>query len=261
MRIYPTDPSIRDDLFLLKSVGFDGVITYECSGPLESIASIAHELGLRVIQGVWGPVDKRELARAVLQHDLVDAYCVGNEGLNLRYTIRELDEGAVYVSNHTGLPVAISEQVHLYFQDPKLIQMGDWLFPIVHPHFGHARTYAAATQWVDTMTTRLQAEAAKLSRPRPLFIKEIGMPSAGDPEYSEESQAGFLGHMLAQRKLRFALFEAFDRSGWEYISPVEPYWGVFHQNRAPKPILSRLQDLLAKRRQIAFGRAANQPAE
>ena len=67
------------------------------------------------------------------------------------------------------------------------------------------------------------------------------MPSGGDPAYTEALQARFLAHLLDQSTIRFALFEAFDRVGWEHISPVEPYWGIYRHNRELKPAADTLR--------------------
>jgi exo-beta-1,3-glucanase (GH17 family) len=249
--VYPTPESVRTDLQLLKASGFDGIVTYECAGPLEPVADLAQELGLKVIQGVWGPADREELEHAIRKKDKVVAYCVGNEGLGTRYTIGELDEGLTYLSNRTGVPAAISEQIHLYFEHPALIDIGDWLFPIVHPHFGNAKSLEGAVGWVNANTRRLRRAAAARGRQKILFTKEVGMPSAGDPAYSESAQARFLESMLEQRELLFAVFEAFDRKGWEHVSPVEPYWGVFRDDRSPKVIARRMRETLARRKALS----------
>ena len=99
----------RSDLETIRRTGFDGVITYECDGPLEQIAELAGQAGLKVIQGIWGPADRQELEKAMQLKNKVAAYCVGNEGLGTRYTIRELGQGLTYLSNQTGVPTAVSE--------------------------------------------------------------------------------------------------------------------------------------------------------
>jgi exo-beta-1,3-glucanase (GH17 family) len=247
-KLYPTRLTIQQDLETIRAAGFDGVITYEYAGALENIPDQAKHLGLKVIQGVWGPADRAELERAARLKDNVEAYCVGNEGLGSRYTIRELDQGLTYLSNSTGLPTAISEQIHLYFAYPALIDIGDWLFPIVHPHFGNAKSFDRAVAWLDANTSRLVENAASRGQHKILFLKEVGMPSGGDNAYSEPGQARFLEFLLQRPGRPFALFEAFDRKGWEYITPVEPYWGLFHSDRAPKQAALRLRQILMTRR-------------
>lgn len=244
---FPTEASIASDLELLKASGFDGIITYESNQPFFRIAGIARQMGLMVIQGVWAPADRKELARAVELQDQVVAYCVGNEGLGTRYSLRELDQGATFLANRVRVPVTISEQIHVYYQHPELTDLGDWLFPIVHPHFANARSPEAATGWINANTGRLLQTARDRKQTKPLFVKEIGMPSAGDPMYSENEQARFLESLMLTTKLQFALFEAFDRKGWEYVSSVEPHWGLFRYDRSGKPISRRFPGLLRAR--------------
>ncbi len=254
--LYPTSAGIRSDLETIRRTGFDGVITYECDGPLEQIAELAGQAGLKVIQGIWGPADRQELEKAMQLKNKVAAYCVGNEGLGTRYTIRELDQGLTYLSNQTGVPTAVSEQIHLYSRYPELIDMGDWLFPIVHPHFGNAKSFDRAVHWLDATTRRLAQSALTRDHQKVLFLKEVGMPSAGDTAYSESSQARFLEHILGRHGPPFALFEAFDRRGWEYVSPVEPYWGLFHTDRSPKQAALSLRKILTARKADRPGKTA-----
>lgn len=242
--IYPSIQSIKDDLILLKNNGFDGVITYECRNVLAHIPEIARTIGLEVIQGIWDPANKKELDRAVEKSHIVQAYCIGNEGLGTRYSLRDLDQGVTYIANKTGIPVGISEQIHLYFQQPKLIDIGDWIFPIVHPHFGNAKSIENATTWIRENTRQLGQLAAEHNQNKIIFIKEIGMPSSGDPVYNESKQAEFFDYLVQQMDLPYAIFEAFDRQGWEYISPVEPYWGIFHQDRSLKLPAKRIKRIL-----------------
>jgi exo-beta-1,3-glucanase (GH17 family) len=237
--IFPDVESIRADLTTLKAAGFDGVITYESGGRLEQVPLVASELGLLVIQGVWAPVDRDELDVAIGLKNVVAGYCVGNEGLGSRYTLAELDQGTTYLANHVDLPVAVSEQVHVYFEHPELLDLGDWMFPIVHPHFGGAKGVADALGWVEANTARLKMLAAARGSQQPLFIKEIGMPSEGDPRYSELEQAQFFELLWQQKGLAFSAFEAFDRRGWQYVSPVEPFWGLFRHDRTPKLVVQR----------------------
>jgi exo-beta-1,3-glucanase (GH17 family) len=232
--IQPTRETIAADLELIAETGFDGIITYESSGPHLWIPEEAGRRGLRVIQGVWGPADREELRRAAGLSGLVMAYCVGNEGLDTRYTMRELDEGATYLANLTRLPVAISEQIHLYFSHPSLVETGDWVFPIVHPHFGGARQFDAAIEWVESNLGHLRVLAKQRRGESRVFAKEVGMPSGGDSAYSQQAQERFLTYMLEQGSTPFAVFEAFDRIDWEHISAVEPYWGIYDSRRSPK---------------------------
>ena len=232
--IFPTARSIRDDLRTLKNPGFNGVITYESRGPQSTIPAIAHELGLLVIQGIWDPANASELRKAIKQKAYVVAYCVGNDGLKARYGMSDLDNGVAYVANATGLPVAVSEQIHLYFMYPDLTRIGDFLFPIVHPHFAGKTEIKEATQWIIANTERLKALASKTNPNIVVFCKEVGMPSAGQLPYSEERQAQFFAILMNQSEVRFAVFEAFDRAGWRYGSDIEEHWGIYREDRRAK---------------------------
>ena len=109
-------------MILLKQTGFDGIITYECRKSLTYIPIIAKSINLKVIQGIWEPVNREELDCAAKLKDLVSAYCVGNEGMGDRYSMKDLDEGVTYLANITGLPVTISEKIHVYIQYPEIFR-------------------------------------------------------------------------------------------------------------------------------------------
>jgi exo-beta-1,3-glucanase (GH17 family) len=244
---FPDEVAIAEDLAVIRAAGFDGIITYESNEPLSRIPAIARRAGLMVIQGVWAPTDRHELERAATLEEHVTAYCVGNEGLGSRYSLRELDHAVAYLSNAVHRPVAISEQIHVYYRHPVLTRMGDWHFPIVHPHFGGAKSSAAALHWIDANVRLLLRTARDEGVDKPLFLKEVGMPTAGDPAYSEAEQARFLRSLLLSSSYRFALFEAFDRDGWHYISRVEPYWGLFRCDRSQKLISHQIPEMIRAR--------------
>ena len=106
---HSNEPFLRDDiesdLRAMKSAGFNGLVTYSCSPlrlkpsdqdagetksvlGLDDVPELAKKLGFRgFIAGVWDPENERETAaiKRLAGAQLIDAACVGNEGLDDRY--------------------------------------------------------------------------------------------------------------------------------------------------------------------------------
>ena len=113
--IYPSESSINSDISLLVSYRFDGLITYGCNGTLTKIPQIAKELGMNlVITGVWDPNSNTEINNAIATSTYSDAFCVGNEQLNVLYTGEQLRSAVENVRTQTGKPVTTTQQVNWY---------------------------------------------------------------------------------------------------------------------------------------------------
>jgi hypothetical protein len=204
---------------------------------------IAQETGFKgLILGVWDPTNQREIAAAVAaaSNPLVLGYCVGNEGLperekpEGRYTLEQLTAVIQSLRTLTGKPVTTAEQYEDYL-DERLLKLGDWVFPVAHPYFHHAREPLAAAKW-----TRAAYDDLRKRSGRFVLFKEVGLPTAGDAEgrMSEVAQQTYYTE-LAKTDVRFVYFEAFDQP-WKTHLPVEPHWGIFNADRTPKRLATRL---------------------
>jgi exo-beta-1,3-glucanase (GH17 family) len=85
----------------------------------------------------------------------------------------------------------------------------------------------------------------------PVVITEAGWPSASNgrgievPNASPALQAEYCAQLHAwtsRGKILTFVFEAFDESWKGSDDPLEPekHWGIFHRDRTPKPVVSRL---------------------
>ena len=103
----------------------------------------------------------------------------------------------------------------------------------MHPYWFNVKDPADAAEWTAQQVADLQAEAGP---DRVIQLKEVGLPTDGDPAVSEASQAAYY-EALQTTGVRFAYFEAFDQywksEGAE--SAVGPHWGLFRADRTPKP--------------------------
>lgn len=236
--IEATSEFIRADLAVLRQAGFTGLVTYGSTGIMgREFPKLAQSQGFQgLILGIWDPSNQEEIAaaKAAAQIPIVLGFCVGNEGLGQRYQMPTLSAVMQDLRRATGKAVVTTEEIDDYADDA-LLQLGDWIFPNVHPYFHNQLEPNAAVRW-----TKAAYDDFKRRTDRFVIFKEVGLPTAGDPQgrLSETAQEQYYQE-LAKTNVRFVYFEAFDQP-WKTHLPVEPYWGVFRSDRTPKRIGWRL---------------------
>jgi hypothetical protein len=117
-----------------------------------------------------------------------------------------------------------------------LIDLGDWLFPNVHPWFHRQQDEPEASRW-----TKAQVDALKnRAKGRFVICKEVGFPTSGD-ESNRASEDVQSSYYVALRALDvpFVYFEAFDQV-WKQHLPIEPHWGLFTKDRLPKKAVAAI---------------------
>jgi len=229
--IKPPDESVKEDLLLLHKY-FDGIVTY---GASDIIPQIAKEVGIKgILYGIWDPRNEEELAmaRAAASNEIVLGYVVGNEGLDERYDYDTVKQVIKDLSLATGKPATTTEQVGDY-SNPRMLELGDWIFPNAHPYFYNFKKPIEAVEWTERQNKKLTSKTEK-----PVLFKEVGLPSAGDEGLSEENQAEYY-KLLQETNVHFVYFEAFDKP-WRTKPPVEPHWGLFRSDRTPKLVVEQL---------------------
>jgi len=232
---FPSDDSIRSDLETLANHGFNGVITYGCSGSLASIPRIASETGfLTIITGVWNPNDSQERQNAIDSKEYSHGYCIGNEQLSISYNLEELEHALSNVRFLTEKPATTTQQTSWY-SDPAVVNAGDFMMPTEHPWWANIRQPAAAADFLVQKYNDMKA----LANGKLVLLKEAGLPTSGDVDASEQYQKDFFAEMALRKswgELYFASFEAFDQP-WKDYQPVEPYWGLCKSDRSSKMVL------------------------
>lgn len=245
---WPSEEDVREDLRVLRSAGFDGLVTYgsnyanqDAPNQVLDIPALAQGAGFEgMIVGVWDPTDENEL-RAAEQaglHPVVVGYCVGNEGLDVRYDLETLVSAMHRLRQTTGKPVSTTEQVHDYYENSPLWDISDWIFPNAHPYFSGYRDPREAVKWTERVFETLDSISD-----RPLIFKEVGLPSGGDTDLSEAHQAQYY-RLLRETNVTYVVFEAFD-APWKHLGQPEPdgtylwpdpepHWGIFTSDRTPK---------------------------
>lgn len=223
---------IREDLALLRKAGFTGLVTYSSLGVLgRELPTIAKMLRFKgLIMGIWDPSDPNEInaAKAAANTPIVLGFCVGNEGLGKRYQLPELAAAIQNLRVATGKLVTTTEEIDDY-SDERFLKLGDWILPNAHPYFHNQLDPDAAVQW-----TKAAYQDLKRRSNRFVLFKEVGLPTAGDPErkMSEDAQERYYLE-LAKTDVQFVYFEAFDQP-WKTHLPIEPHWGIFRSDRTPK---------------------------
>lgn len=232
--IRPDKESIKSDLLVLRQAGFEGIVTYgmDIVEDITTLSLIADSLGFKaVILGVWDPTNTEEIAKAKLagKQDLVVGFCVGNEGLNNRYDLKSLVSAMRDLADATQKPVTTTEELEDY-QNSLVLELGDWIFPNVHPYWHGISEPASAVIWTAEQYKNLKTKTNKL-----IVFKEVGLPTAGDSTVSEKKQADYY-KLLKYTLVSFVYFEAFDQP-WKIHANVEPHWGLFRSDRSPKEVI------------------------
>lgn len=231
--IFPPAESIREDLQVLRDAGFDGLVTYGAENP---VVEPAKEAGFRgVLLGIWDPKNQSEidLASEVAKDAIVVGLIIGNEGLNSRYDYQTLKRVMAELARETGKPVSTTEELEDYSQQ-RVRELGDWLCPNVHPYWHNITDPSQAVEWTVQQFEQLSEQTNKV-----VLLKEVGLPTDGDPRISEDAQAEYY-RLLQQTNVHFVYFEAFNQS-WKRHAPVEPFWGLFHGDRSPKKVVQMLR--------------------
>ncbi|MDO9126406.1 MAG: hypothetical protein Q7U42_06015 [Parvibaculum sp.] len=261
--VQASEVSIREDLKTLRP-WFDSLVTYGAHSGAERIPAIAKELGYRaVVMGIWDPEDDVEVANALAawkQHpDIVVGVSLGNEMiLGKRADWDELT-GIVadFRKRAPGLPLTVTEPFAQFLDGPDaapLLAELDFMAVNVHPAFEKWFAKAPPFNWADfvkQVTARLAAE----SFCGPILVKETGVPTGPSEEgYDEEKQAAFYVELMKamppSRDLAFAYFAAFD-APWRVhdespvagVHPEEAHWGLFREDRTPKPVMETVPRL------------------
>ena len=255
--------SIRADLKALRP-WFDGLITYAATNGAEHVADVAASLGYRaVIQGVWDPDNRHEIARALAawkRHPrLVAGISLGNEVVlsgrgtwgDLAYALGRVRQLA------PGLPLTTTEPFAQFVTDvdaTSTLAAMDFMMVNIHPIFERWFRRAQPANWAEFVTRATDMLAAKYCGP--ILVKETGVPSGPSSSgYTADMQRAFYRALEARMKpdatRAFAYFSAFDLPWHAYNSspteqgkhPEEAHWGFFTDRRMPKPVVADLARL------------------
>ena len=191
-----TTESLVKDLDLLKSCGFNALLTYSSAGKLSEIPLLARQHGFDgVIMGVWDLTNPDEIKNAIQAKDYADAYCIGNEGLHFkRYSSDLVVSKLKEIGKATGRPVTTSEPLDIVLNKEyrSMWKECDFLFIIAHYFFDKdlkSKNPQDGVAWLQEMFSAIKT---KLSINKPLMFKEVGFPTGGESWADEKKQKKFL---------------------------------------------------------------------
>ena len=242
--IYPSEAQLRTSLAQLHAEGWRGLVTYSLDGTLQHVPRIAKEVGFTsVIAGLFWFDDAqlgRERTAALAQRPYIDAYVLGNEGVHhARYTRQRLTTEIQRLKSDTGRPVATTETVLQYQNDPALAGLGDWIFPNVQFWFDASiRTPSLAVDSVRVQLGIIQA----LAPGRTVVVKEAWWPTAAESAATQANQTEFF-RQLAGTPTTFVFGEAYDQFWKSEPLAQGPAWGLHSDIATPKNAIQALQIL------------------
>jgi exo-beta-1,3-glucanase (GH17 family) len=251
-RDYPSFAQIREDLRSLVGTAA-AVRTYTSLEGLQVVPNLAKEAGLKVIQGAWlsnpeynpdPQANAREIAaliKSANDHpDTVTRLIVGNEVL-LRgdLPLPELIRYIRQVRKAVKQPVTYADVWEFWIKNPSLADEVDFITIHVLPYWENEPI------GVDRVMTHIDWVYRHMKEAfpnKPIFIGEIGWPSAGrsrgDAVPGRVEQARFLNavfHWAAERGVDFNVIEAFDQP-WKSAleGTVGGTWGIEDTDRRVK---------------------------
>jgi exo-beta-1,3-glucanase (GH17 family) len=256
------EAGIEADLRALRD-RFDGLVTYSAANGAENVADVAARLGFRaVIIGIWSFDDPREVRNAIAaakrQPRVVAGFSVGNERIFAKERSVEQITARIRAlrAQVPSVPLTTTEPFHIFVPPGARSLLGEMDFmlanvhPVFQPWFGGAKD-ADAARFVVNVVGELAREYCG-----PILVKETGVPTAPvSPGFSPQRQASFFAELRRQfpptRERAFAYFSAFD-AAWRVTDshpgvtapqPQEGSWGLWEENRRPKPAAQALPPL------------------
>lgn len=219
--------------------------TFSCSDGHELIPSIAHEIGLKTLVGVWLD-DNRERNEFELDNAIriageghVDVLGVGNEVL-LRGELTE-DELLGYIERaKTALPGIDVGYVDAYFKfelHPRIVDACDVLLANCYP-FWEGCPAEHALLYMKEMYRR----AVSVSNGKKVIISETGWPNSGSaeggavPSYDNAIKYFVDTFRWAEKDgVEVFYFSSFDEA-WKISAEgdVGAYWGLWDKDGQPK---------------------------
>jgi exo-beta-1,3-glucanase (GH17 family) len=253
--------SVRADLVALRPY-FDGLITYSARDGNEHVADIAQELGYKaVVLGLWTPADPEEVRNAIraakAHPKLVVGISLGNEIVfGKRGTWANLQSYlALMRSRIPDVPLTVTEPFAQFLESDAgdVRDQLDFMLVNIHPIFEKWFATAGPENWADFVVKVADKLAGDYCGP--ILVKETGLPTGPvNMGYDAEKQAAFWRALETQfkpsRARAFSYFSAFDAS-WRTsdfnpvagVHPEEAFWGLFTEERAPKPAIQGLKKL------------------
>ena len=243
----PTTQQMDEDLELLAGK-VDAVRIYSTLEGLDQVPALAAKHGLKALPGAWvderlarNEVEIENIIRIARDNPNVDRVIVGNENLTLhRLTIEEMIRyiRRVKAAVPARVKVSTAEAWAIWLDYPELVNEVDFLTIHTLPFWEHVSIDEALD-----FTKRMVTDVKALYPGKPIFIGEVGWPSAGraygQAQPSLVNEALFLRRFINwanEEHLDYNIVEAFDQP-WKVNldnTASEKHWGIFTVDRQPK---------------------------
>ncbi|HSV29540.1 MAG TPA: glycosyl hydrolase family 17 protein, partial [Candidatus Omnitrophota bacterium] len=242
-----TREEMDEDLAMLAGT-VDQVRTYSTLEGLDIVPELAAKHGIKALPGAWlderlarNEVELRNIVRIARDNPNVERVMIGNENLTLhRLTpdqmVRYLKRARAELPAHVKISTA--EAWSIWLEHPELVEAVDYITIHTLPFWERVDIEEAMD-----FTKRMVREVRKAYPDKPIFIGEVGWPSAGrsygNAEPSLVNQALFLRRFLNwadEEGLDYNVVEAFDQP-WKVNldgTASEKHWGIFTVDRQPK---------------------------
>lgn len=245
--LLPTREEMDQDLAML-SGKVDQVRTYSTLEGLDQVPELAARHGIKALPGAWiderlarNEVEIRNIIRLANENQNVERIIVGNENLTLhRLTPEQMVRyiRRVKAELRPGVQVSTAEAWSIWLEHPEIAQEVDFITIHTLPFWERVNIDEAMD-----FTKRMVHEVKNAYADKPLFIGEVGWPSAGrnygNAQPSLVNQALFLRRFLNwadEEGLDYNVVEAFDQP-WKMNldgTASEKHWGIFTVDRQPK---------------------------
>nr|POE88064.1 cell surface mannoprotein mp65 [Quercus suber] len=223
----------------------------ECNQVAMVLSAIqSHGSQSQIFAGIYDPVNPEPEIQAMISAangdwSLFNTISVGNEGINDgRYSIDQLSSGLGQVKSELsgagyGGPVVTVDVFAVYYNQPDLCNVGDYVAVNCHPYFDGGVTFDQAGAFV----TDQHQKVADTCGGKRVLITESGWPSQGATNNNAVPSAS--NQQAAVSSLRGAfpnsgdliLFTSFN-DYWKQDNTglgVEHFWGIFGDSASTTP--------------------------
>jgi exo-beta-1,3-glucanase (GH17 family) len=190
---HPSEISIEKDLKIIKKIGFDGIVTFNCNDYMNVVPQLSKKNNLKIIVGIWDPNNKGEVANAISLQRYVSGYCIGHNGLRKEYSFNDLKTIIKLVRNATNKPVSTTVPIKYYTKDKELINLVDWIFPDGSLPLHDSVNIERDVKDLVLLTKDLDKENHKN---KPILLKMIIYPYDSLKNASEENQSLFYSKLI-----------------------------------------------------------------
>ncbi len=246
-QLLPSRDEMDEDLALLRG-SVEQVRTYSTLEGLDQVPGLAAKYGIKVLPGAWlderlarNELELANIVKMVRDNPNIERVLIGNENLTMQRLTAE--QVARYLRRaRAALPervkISTAEGWSIWLDHPEIVREVDFITIHTLPFWERVDIDEALD-----FTKRMVREIKTAYPDKPLYIGEVGWPSAGhsfgNAKPSLVNQALFLRHFLnwAQAEnIDYNVIEAFDQPWKRNLDNTssEAHWGIFSVERTPK---------------------------